>query len=414
MTQGKFSKNFAKSEVKGLFSDNPEELRKLIENVCQQILEEEITEHLQAKWHERTSKRKGRRNGYKPRKIITRVGEINLDKPQVREGSFNTKLFDRYQRSEKALCLALMESYIQGVSTRRTKKITREMCGTEFSATTISNLSKKLDEELDKFRNRDLSDKQYRYLIIDARYEKVRVNKAVVDQAVLIIAGITEDGYREILGVDIAELESESSWSEIFSNLKRRGLKGVEYIVSDAHKGIMTAVKKHFTGCMWQRCQVHFMRNIMKLVKKKDRKGLIKALKFIWETETIEKARENARMVVDFYEDKISKVADKIEKEIEQTLNVLKLPSNHRRRMKSTNMLERLNGNISQRTNVVRVFPDRESCRRLVTSVLKEIHEDWISGRRYLRMPEEQEEKTNEEVIDFPFSPEKMLEGCNG
>lgn len=413
MTQRNFSKNLAKSEVKGLFSGNSEGLRRLIENVCQQILQEEMAEHLRAGWHERTPGRKGQRNGYKKRSINTRVGEINLDKPQTRDSSFNTKLFDRYQRSEKALYLALMESYIQGVSTRRTKKITQELCGTEFSATTISNLSKKLDEELDKFRNRDLSGEEYRYLIIDARYEKVRMDGAVVDQAVLVIAGITKQGYREILGVDIAELESEASWGEIFKNLKQRGLRGVSYIVSDAHKGIKNAVKKHFTGCKWQRCQVHFIRNIMKLVKKKDRKGLSKALKFIWESETIDKARENAGKVIKFYEDKLPKVANKIENEIDETLNVLNLPANHQRRMKSTNMLERLSGSISQRTKVVRVFPDRESCLRLITSVLKEIHEDWISGRRYLRMPEKKE-KSNENVIDFPFSPEKVLKGCNG
>ena len=410
MTQEKFSKSLAKSEVEGLFSDNPESLRKLIENLCQEILQKEISEYLKAGWHERTPGRKGQRNGYKSRSIKTRVGEINLQYPQTRDSSFNTKLFDRYQRSEKALCLALMESYIQGVSTRRTKKITQKMCGTEFSATTISNLTKGLDEELETFRNRDLSHTEYRYLVIDARYEKVRVNGAIVDQAVLVIAGITEDGYREILAVDVAELESEATWGEIFADLKARGLHGVEYIASDAHKGIKKAVKKHFTGCMWQRCQVHFMRNIKKLVKNKNRDGLIKALKFIWESDTIEKARENAKKVVRFYENKLPKVADKIENEIEETLSVLHLPQNQRRRMKSTNMLERLSGSISQRTNVVRIFPNRESCLRLVTCVLKEIHEDWISGRRYLRMPENiQKEEADEEIIEFPLSAEVVL-----
>lgn len=303
-----------------------------------------------------------------------------------------------------------LRAHSQGVSTRRTKKITQQLCGTEFSATTISNLSKKLDEELEKFRNRDLSDQAFKYLIIDARYEKVRINGAIVDQAVLLIAGITEVGYREILAVDVVNLESEATWGKIFEDLKNRGLRGVEYIVSDAHKGIKNAVKRHFTGCIWQRCQVHFIRNIMKLVKNKDRKGLAKALKFIWEAETIEKARERVKLVVKFYEDKLPKVADKIEKEIEETLGVLKLPLNHQRRMKSTNMLERLSGSISQRTKVVRIFPDRNSCLRLITSVLKEIHEDWISGRRYLRMPEKtQKDEADEEIIEFPISAEVVV-----
>ncbi|MFW6134576.1 MAG: IS256 family transposase [Elusimicrobiota bacterium] len=410
MTQRDFNKNLVKSEVEGLFSDNPDGLRKLIENVCQQILQKEISEHLQANWHERTPGRKGQRNGYKRRSIKTRVGKINLQYPQTRDSSFSTKLFDRYQRSEKALCLALMESYIQGVSTRRTKKITQELCGTEFSATTISNLSKELDSELEKFRNRDLSGKEYRYLIVDARYEKVRINKTVVDQAVLVIAGVSEYGHREILAVDVCALETEATWGEIFKNLKRRGLTGVEYIVSDAHEGIKNAIKTHFTGCNWQRCRVHFMRNIRKLVKAKDREGLKKALDFIWNSKSLDKAKKKAEMVVEFYEDKLPKVADKIENEIEETLTVLTLPSNHRKRMKSSNLLERLSGSISQRTNVVRIFPNRSSCLRLITAVLKEIHEDWISGRRYLRMlGEKQKKQTDEKGIEFTESVEKLV-----
>jgi len=409
MTQGKFSKKLAESEVSELFSDNKDGMRQVIETYCQEILESEMKNHLQAGWHERTAERKGRRNGYKPRSIKSRVGEINLRVPQARDSSFKTRLFDRYQRSEKALCLALMESYIQGVSTRRTKKITQQLCGLEFSATTISNLSKTLDEELEKFRSRDLSGQKYKYLVIDARYENIRCNSVVVSQAVLIISGITACGYREILSIEVSNLESEATWGRIFSKLKKRGLTGVEYIVSDAHEGIKNAIKRQFTGCKWQRCQIHYMRNIKKLIKSKDRKGLKKALEFIWDSETIEKAREKAKKVVEFYEDKLPEVADKIEEDIEETLTVLTLPSNHRRRMKSTNMLERLSGSISQRTSVVRIFPDRNSCLRLITAVLKEIHEDWISGRRYLRMTEEVSETQEEDAIDFELPSEMAL-----
>jgi len=409
MAQKKFSKNLVKNEVEGFFSENPDGMRRLVENYCQDILEQQIAEHLQAGWHERTSDRKGQRNGYKPRSIKSRVGEINLWVPQARDGSFKTKIFEKYQRSEKALCLALMESYIQGVSTRRTKKITQQLCGIEFSATTISNLTKTMDEELEKFRNRDLSEIEYRYLIIDARYERVRMNSVVVAQAILTIAGVTSDGYREILAVEIANLESEATWGRIFSNLKKRGFGEIKYIVSDAHEGIKSAVKHHFTGCMWQRCQVHYIRNLMKLAKLKDRKGLAKALAFIWDSETIKEAREKTEKVIAFYEDKIPEVADHIEDSIEETLTVLALPENHRRRMKSTNMLERLNGSISQRTKVARIFPNRNSCLRLISAVLMEIHEDWISGRKYLNMREEQAEAQQEEIIDFPFSPEINL-----
>ena len=410
MAQKEISKNPVESEVTGLFSENPDRLRELVREICQQIIEAEMTEHLGAGWHERTPSRKGSRNGYKGRSLHTRVGEIELQVPQARDSSFSSRLFDRYQRSEKALCLALMESYIQGVSTRRMKKITRQLCGAEFSATTISNLSKNLDEELEKFRNRDLSGKKYKYLVIDARYEKVRQNSVVVDQAVLIISGITENYYREILAVEIANLESEATWGRIFNNLKTRNLQEVEYIVSDAHEGIRQAVKKHFTGCLWQRCQVHYIRNLMKLVKLKDRKALAKALEFIWNSETADEAREKAGKVISFYETNNPEVADKIESDIEETFTVFALPVSHRRRMKSTNMLERLSGSIAQRTRVVRIFPDRASCLRLITAVLKEIHEDWISGRRYLPVVEEDRRSVKEEGIELPFLTEMVID----
>jgi len=409
MAQKEISKNPVESEVAGLFSENPDRLRDLVREICQQIIEAEMTEHLGAEWHERTPDRKGSRNGYKGRSLHTRVGSIDIQVPQARDSSFSSRLFDRYQRSEKALCLALMESYIQGVSTRRMKKITRQLCGTEFSATTISNLTKTLDEELEKFRNRDLSGRRYKYLVIDARYEKVRQNSVVVDQAVLIVSGITEDHYREILAVEIANLESEATWGRIFSNLKKRNIEGVEYIVSDAHEGIRQAVKKHFTGCLWQRCQVHYIRNIMKLVKLKDRKALAKALEFIWDSETTDEARKKAGKVISFYEKNNPEVADKIESDIEETFTVFALPASHRRRMKSTNMLERLSGSISQRTRVVRIFPDRASCLRLITAVLKEIHEDWISSRRYLPVVEEDGKSVKEEGIELPFLKEMAI-----
>jgi len=218
MAQKKISKKPLESEVESLFADNPEGVRRIIENYCQELVMAQMSEHLQAGWHERTESRKGRRNGCKPRRIKTRVGEISLQIPQARDGSFRTSLFETYQRSEKALCLALMEAYIQGVSTRRTKKITQQLCGLEFSASTISNLSKTLDEELEQFRNRDLSRQEYKYLVIDAGYEKVRQNSVVVDQAVLMIAGVAESGYREILAVEMAQLESEAAWGRIFSS----------------------------------------------------------------------------------------------------------------------------------------------------------------------------------------------------
>lgn len=399
------------SEVEGLFNDNSDMLRQMLQNMIQAILEEEIGEYLHADRYERTEERRGQRNGYKPRTINTRVGPLELEKPQSRDSGFDTKLFERYQRSEKALRLALIESYIQGVSTRKTKRITEELCGTEFSAATISNLTKKLDVELEKFRNRDLSEKEYKYLMIDGRYEKGRQSGSIVDRAVLVVAGITENGYREIIGVDVANLESEGTWSEIFQSLKDRGLHGVEYIVSDAHEGIKKAIQKKFTGCKWQRCRVHFVRNILNQIKKKDTYKILKALDYIFESDSLKQARGRKERVVEYLEDIDPKIASKIDTEIEETLTVLTLPESHRKRMKSTNMVERLNQSLKQRTKVVRIFPNDESCLRLITALLKEVHEDWITGRRYLIMDVEERNDNHEEKEDeaWPFELENVL-----
>lgn len=384
----------------GLFGDNPEKLKVLVESICQQILEAEITQHLGASPYERTQGRQGHRNGYKPRSLKTRLGEISLSVPQARDGSFSTQLFARYQRSEKALCLALMETVIQGVSTRRIDKITELLCGTNFSAATVSNLSRTMDEELEKFRNRDLSGATYPYLVVDARYEKVRQDGVVRSQAVLIIAGVNEEGYREILLVDSLDLESSATWTLVFRRLKERGLKGVVCVVSDDHKGIKAATEKEFTGALWQRCRVHFIRNLMGLVSRKERKNIVKALHYIWEAEDLKNAKERIRKVVTLCQDKYPKVADLIEEGAEETLTILALPEEHRKRLATNNLLERLSQSIKQRTRTVRIFPNRHSLLRLVTAVLLEIHEDWITGHRYLNMSKNKEADAYDKSID--------------
>ncbi len=399
-TDGQADKEELLKYAAGLFGDSPENLKHLVETLCQNILEAEISEHLKAGPYERTSNRQGHRNGYKPRSLKTRVGTVNLWVPQSRDGSFATQLFDRYQRSEKAICLALMETVIQGVSTRRINRITKVLCGTDFSATTVSNLSKTMDEELEKFRNRDLSGTSYPYLVVDARYEKVRRGGTVVSQAILIAAGITQEGYREILLVDSADLESEATWTEVFRCLKERGMKGVTCVVSDDHKGIKSAVEKEFTGCLWQRCRVHFIRNLIGFVSHKERANIIKSLHYIWEAETLEQARIRIRKVVAIYQDKHPKVANLIEQSAEETLTVLALPEKHRRRLSTNNLLERLSQSIRQRTRVVRIFPNSESALRLITAVLLEIHEDWISGYHYLTMSKNKEADAYDKSID--------------
>jgi putative transposase len=252
--------------AQGVLLDDADFLREIVERVLQEVLEAEMTEHVGAAPHERTDTRKGHRNGHKPRMLRTRVGTLNLLVPQDREGTFSTRLFSRYQRNEKALVLALMEMYVEGVSTRKVKDVTEELCGTTFSKSLISSLAGRLDAELEAWRSRPLEAKAYPYLFVDSRYEKVRVDSRVVSQGVLVVSGVRDDGYREILAVEVADTESEATYQEMFRSLKSRGLSSVELVVSDDHKGLEAAITRHFQGASWQRCQVHYVRNLLGMV----------------------------------------------------------------------------------------------------------------------------------------------------
>jgi putative transposase len=226
-------RRLAEEVAQGILLDDPGFLKEIVERVLQELLEAEMTEHVGAAPYERTTERKGHRNGHKPRTLRTRVGTLNLLVPQDREGTFSTRLFSRYQRNEKALVLALMEMYVEGVSTRKVKDVTEELCGTSFSKSLVSSLAGRLDSELEAWRNRRLEAQAYPYLFVDARYEKVRVDSRVVSQGVLVVSGVRDDGLREILAVEIADTESEATYQELFRSLKRRGLSGVELVISD-------------------------------------------------------------------------------------------------------------------------------------------------------------------------------------
>jgi transposase-like protein len=251
----------AQGYLQGALLDDPGFLREIVERVVQELLEAEMTEHVGAAPYERSVARSGQRNGHKPRTLRTRVGTLNLAVPQDREGTFSTRLFARYQRNEKALVLALMEMYVEGVSTRKVKDITEALCGTSFSKSLVSSLAGRLDAELEAWRNRRLETAAYPYLFVDARYEKARVDGRVVSQGVLVASAVRElDGLREILAVEVADTESEATYQQLFRALKARGLKGVELVVSDEHAGLKAAVARHFQGASWQRCQVHTIR----------------------------------------------------------------------------------------------------------------------------------------------------------
>jgi len=361
-------------------------MRRLVERVVQEVLETEISRFLQAEPYERTRERRGYRNGYKPRLLKTRVGTIELLLPKDREGQFQTELFERYQRSEKALLLAIMQMYLEGVSTRKVRAITEELCGLEISKSQVSALSQQLDEEIQRWRERPL-ERSYPYLVVDARYEKVRQGGQVVSQGVLLVVGISPEGYREILGVWVADSENETSWSEVFAALSRRGLEGVRYVVSDDHQGLRKAVERHFQGAIWQRCQVHLIRNVLSRVSRKDRGAVLEQLRSITEAPTREAARGALAGAVTALEKQHRKLAMLLEEQGEEILAVYQLPPEHRRRVRSTNLLERLSQEIKRRTRVIRIFPNEAACLRLISALAMETNLEWME-RVYLKMDE--------------------------
>ena len=361
-------------------------LRGLVERVVQQVLDAEMTSFLGAGSYERSAERRGWRNGFKPRVLKTRVGKLELLVPKDREGQFQTELFERYQRSEKALVLSMLEMYIAGVSTRKVSAITEALCGLEVSRSQVSALAEKLDLELGAWRNRPL-EKAYSYLVIDARYERVRRAGAVVSQGVLVVVGISQEGYREVLGAWMADSETETSWGQVFAELKQRGLHGVRYVVSDDHQGLVRAVRRHFQGAAWQRCQVHFLRNALSLCAAREKPLVVGLLKNITEAETRQAAQEAIGEVVVELEKRAPKVAQLLEEHGEEILAVYTLPAAHRKKMRTTNLLERQNQELKRRTRVVRVFPHEQSCLRLVTALLMETNQEWME-QLYLDMGE--------------------------
>ena len=374
--------------VQGVLLDDPGFLREIVEKVVQRMLEAEMTEHVGAAPYERVEGRTGHRNGHKPRTLRTRVGTLNLAVPQDREGAFSTRLFSRYQRNEKALVLALMEMYVEGVSTRKVKEVTEDLCGTSFSKSLVSSLAGSLDSELEAWRMRRLEAEAYPYLFVDARYEKARVDGRVVSQGVLVVSGVRDDGMREILAVEVADTESEATYQELFRSLKGRGLKGVELVVSDDHGGLKAAIARHFQGAAYQRCQVHYARNLLGMVGRTRRGELAEGLRGVFAAPSREVALWLASELAARWRGSHPGVAEHLEEHIEECLTCLAFPESHRRRIRTTNGLERLNQEIKRRTRVVRIFPNREACLRLVAALAVERSEEWLTGRRYLDMEE--------------------------
>jgi len=360
-------------------------LREIVQEALQQILEAEMEEALQAGKGERTPHRLGYRAGYYPRILVTRVGKLELRIPQDRQGRFSTRLFERYQRSERALVQALAEMYVKGVSTRKVKAITEELCGHEFSASAISQINQQMDEELEKFAKRHLEE-EYPYLILDARYEKVRESGVIRSQAVLKAVGVNWEGRRSILAVELANRETKTSWQEFLVRLKDRGLSGVDLVITDDHEGLKQAVRETLPQAVWQRCYVHFLRNAVDHLPRKRDDDCLRELRWIYDRRDLKEAHQDLAAWLAKWQEKYPKLCDWVEENIEETFTFYSFPVQHHKHLKSTNMLERLMEEIKRRTHVVRIFPNTDSCLRLIRALAVEMHENWIEAVRYLNM----------------------------
>jgi len=374
-----------------LIENGFDEMAEVLRILMNEAMKIEREDTLEARAYQRTPDRKGYANGFKPKTVDTRMGRMIVDVPQVRgDVEFYPSALEKGCRSERALKVAIAEMYVKGISTRRVTGVLEKMCGLKISSTQVSRASEILDEELDKWRNRELG--EYPYLILDAHYEKVRINGSVQSCAVFTAIGINTDGKREILGVSVSLSEAEVHWREFLKSLLDRGLHGVRLITSDAHSGLKAARQSLFNGVRWQRCQFHLQQNAQAYVPKKTmQKQVHNDIADIFAAPNGELARSRLKYYVQKYAESAPQLSEWMEENIPEGLTIFELPAKHRKRMRTSNSLERLHEEINRRTRVARLFPNEASLLRLVSAIEMEISEDWIAGKRYLNMQMEME-----------------------
>jgi putative transposase len=359
-------------------------LPELIRIVINAAMQAERQQYLQVAPYQHSPDRRGHANGYKPKTIKSRMGEITLDVPQVREGGFYPGALEKGQRSERALTLTLAEMYVQGVSTRKVTAIVEQLCGSSVSSTVVSHAAKLLDETLEDWRNGPLG--EFPYIFLDARYEKIRQSGQVRDAAILFAAGVDLEGKRQILGVSVSLSEHEVHWRAFLQSLVARGLNSVQLIISDAHEGLKAARIAVFGGVPWQRCQFHLQQNARAHVTRQDtRSEVAEDLRTVFNAPDRHTAEAYLKKIVQKYAQTIPALADWLEKNIPEGLTVFSFPASQRRRLRTSNGLERLSREIKRRTRVVSIFPNEAACLRLISAILMEINEEWqVDDRIYL------------------------------
>ena len=363
--------------------DQDDGLKKLLTWFLNLVMQLEAIQQSGAEPYERNEARTTQRNGYKERSLKTRVGELILKKPQFRDRSFVSCIFDKYSRVELALTNAIAESYLQGFSTRRIREIVAHLGVERLSASTVSRIAKELDEKVEEFLKRPI-EQPIPYIYVDASYFKVRDSGKYVTKAFLIVTGIRDDGYREILGAKITDSESEGFWSGLFDELIDRGLKDVKLVVSDGHKGIQSAVSSRFLGATWQMCQVHFSRAVLNNIPNKDKEEVAEKLR-----QGFEDQAKMAELAAQLVQKRYSKSADTIDRFSQDIWNHRAFPKEHWKKIRTTNGLERINKELKRRSRVVGAFPNDGALLRLGVTILMDINEEWLTGRKYLSMIEE-------------------------
>lgn len=387
MTQINFTLDFEKIKEQVVESSLNEVIKSAIVLILNEYMEKERDDYMNNQRYDRTKNRHDYRNGYYERELILNIGTINLKVPRTRSGEFSTEIFEKYQRCDQALLLSMTEMVINGVSTLKVTNIVKQLCGKSVSKSFVSNLTKKLDPIVNEWANRPLNTTNYRYLFLDAMYIKVREYDKVVSKAVYIALGVNDEGKREIIGLKISQAESKKNWSDFFDYLISRGLKSPRIVISDAHQGLRAAIEEKFVGSTWQRCTVHFIKNIIDAMPKKDSEDARNLAKSIFRSPNSKIARELKEEFIKTYEDngKYQKAIERLDDGFEDAIQFFAEPENAHKHIKTTNVLERINSEIRRRERVIRIFPNQQSAFRLIGSVLMDYEETLDQGiRKYI------------------------------
>jgi putative transposase len=387
---------------KAQLEGNVDFLREGAQVLAQALMELEVTQHVRAERHARTPERTGQRNGYRERQWDTRVGTLDLRVPRVRDGSYFPALLEPRRRAERALVAVVQEAYVQGVSTRRVDELVQALGLQGISKSQVSALCKELDNEVERFRTRELT-ADYPYVWLDATFVKVRQDGRVVSAAVVLATGVNATtGLREVLGLDVGPSEDGAFWLGFLRSLVARGLSGVQLVISDAHEGLKQAIAAVLHGASWQRCRVHFLRNVLALVPKSAAQMVAATIRTVFAQPDARSASEQWRRVADGFRARYPRLADLLDAAETEVLTYLAFPQEHWCQIWSNNPLERLNREIKRRTDVVGIFPNPAAIVRLVGAVLAEQHDEWQVGRRYFSA--ESVAKLTQEEVTAPLA----------